>query len=184
MSGPLVAFLVSFTLYAVGLSLTVNASSNMLSLFPAVPAVLFKSSCLIGTLTSVVAPKIMLMPLAQPVPIHPLCCIAEVGLYISALNSLPLGRTDGGRMSTSIFGPKSASLLTFVSLALLSIICLTGKSIVLLFWGLFVTLFQRAPEIPTRDSVTDLDSQRIILYLGILVFSVLTLIPFPGGSAL
>ena len=183
-SGPLIGFLLSFILYSVGLSSTVSASSETLATFPVVPAVIFKSSFLVGSLTSMLAPKIMLLPLAQPVPIHPFCCIAEVGLYVSALNLLPIGRTDGGRISTSIFGPKSGGLLSLASLALMSIIALTGNSVVILFWGLFVVLFQRAPEIPARDSVSDLDGRRFILYLGILLSSLLTLIPFPGSSAL
>ena len=183
-SGPIVTFVASSILYAFGLSLTVNAPLDILNLYPAVPAALFKTSFFTGILTSILAPKIMLLPLAQPVPLHPICCIAEVGLYTSALNLLPLGRTDGGRLSTSVFGPKSAGALSLISLALIAVICLTGKSVILIFWGLFVTILQRAPEIPTRDSASDLGEGRMTIYLGMLLMSIMTLVPFPGGSAL
>lgn len=183
-AGPCVTFIISIALYTFGLVQTVGATSEALATFPVLPAILFKSSFLIGTLSTTIAPKIMMLPPAQPVPIHPLCCIAQIGLYTSALNLLPLGRTDGGRLSTSVFGPKSAALLSNVVFALMCVICLTKKSVLLIFWGLLSLIWQRSPEIPTRDSVTDVNDSRILLYVAVIVVSILTLVPFPGGSAI
>lgn len=184
LAGPATTFFISLIAYMYGLFLTVNASVDSIPFFPVWPATIFKSSFLIGSMTSILASKIMLLPTGAPVPIHPLCTIAEVGLVSSALNMLPIGRTDGGRASTSVFGDKSAQALSLATFFLMAIVCLTKRSVLLIFWGLFTLLFQRTPEIPSRDTVTEVNNGRFILYCVMLVLSILTLVPFPGGLAM
>jgi mannose/fructose/N-acetylgalactosamine-specific phosphotransferase system component IIC len=52
---------------------------------------MMKSSFLIGSIVSVVAPKMMLVPLSQPVPIHPFFLVGFAGLLMTAVNLLPIG---------------------------------------------------------------------------------------------
>jgi len=183
-AGPATTFLISVIAYMCGLSLTVNASVDSIPFFPVWPAAIFKSSFLTGCMASLLASKIMLLPAATPVPIHPLCTIAEVGLVSSALNLLPIGRTDGGRVSTSVFGDKSAQALSLATFFFMAVVCLTKRSVLLIFWGLFTLLFQRTPEVPTRDNVTEVHDGRFTFYCVMLVLSILTLVPFPGGLAM
>eukprot|EP00986_Skeletonema_menzelii_P015734 scaffold12555_cov256-Skeletonema_menzelii.AAC.1 len=67
-SGPGVAMLASLAMIVLGLRLTMTAQS--FTYFPVVPAALLKSSFLIGSIASIVFPKVMLAPLAQPLPVH------------------------------------------------------------------------------------------------------------------
>jgi len=89
--GPIVSMLVSIILIVGGLSMTITSVGGSLSTLPVVPASMMKSSLLIGSICSVVAPKIMLLPLSRPVPIHPLFLVGLAGLLATSLNLLPIG---------------------------------------------------------------------------------------------
>ena len=91
LSGPFISMLLSLILIIYGLSLTISSQTLALASFPVVPASMMKSSFLIGTLVSVVAPQMMLLPLSQTIPIHPLFLVGFTGLIMSAVNLLPIG---------------------------------------------------------------------------------------------
>ena len=93
LSGPLAGMLASVASIVGGSLATIHASADALSRFPVTPAVLFKSSYLTGALISFFAPKVMLLPLSQPVPMHPLFFIGFTGLLSNALNMLPVSQT-------------------------------------------------------------------------------------------
>jgi len=90
-SGPIVSMLVSIMLIVSGLGMTITSVGGSLSTLPVVPASMMKSSLLIGSVCSVVAPKIMLLPFSQPVPIHPFFLVGFAGLLMTSLNLLPIG---------------------------------------------------------------------------------------------
>jgi hypothetical protein len=92
LSGPFAGMLASVASIVGGLLATVHASADALSRFPVTPAVLFKSSYLTGALMSFFVPKVMLLPLSQPVPMHPLFFIGFAGLLSNALNMLPVSQ--------------------------------------------------------------------------------------------
>lgn len=179
MSGPGVSLLVSFILIVSGLSITINAPS--LESYPVVPAGIMKSGFLIGSIVSVVAPKMMLVPLSQPIPIHPMFLVGLSGLVTSAVNLLPIGRLDGGRASTAAWGRRLASLFSFLSLLALAFYSFSGVSGIIMFWGALVVLTQRLPEIPAVDEVTRVGDFRVNSYIFLLALALLTLMPFPGG---
>jgi hypothetical protein len=79
---------------------------------PVVPVSMLKSSLLTGKILSFIAPKALMLPLSQPIPIHPLFMIGFSGLISSALNLLPIFRLDGGR-GNHIGGLASAGTLLF-----------------------------------------------------------------------
>ena len=86
-SGPLSALTLSLFYIIYGLITTLETSAANISTLPIVPAALFKSSFLVGTIVSVVAPKLMTLPLSQPVPIHPSFLIGLSGIFVSALKN-------------------------------------------------------------------------------------------------
>jgi membrane-associated protease RseP (regulator of RpoE activity) len=102
--------LVSVFMIIAGLNLTVAATS--FATFPLVPAAVLKSSFLIGSIATLVAPQSMLVPLSQPIPVHPLFMIGLAGLIMSAVNMLPIGRLDGGMY---LLGRKILSLKRVLS---------------------------------------------------------------------
>lgn len=110
MSGPGLAMLVSVFMIIAGLNLTVAATS--FATFPLVPAAVLKSSFLIGSIATLIAPQSMLVPLSQPIPVHPLFMIGLAGLIMSAVNMLPIGRLDGGMY---LLGRKILSLKRVLS---------------------------------------------------------------------
>ena len=97
LSGPVAGMGLSILLLIGGVFATVYASSGALSNFPVVPAAILKSSFFVGSLLTMLVPKTMLLPLSQPIPIHPSFMVGFAGLISNALNMLPIGRLDGGR---------------------------------------------------------------------------------------
>jgi len=183
-AAPLITAAVSIAMIVLGMSLTINSSAEVIPTLAMIPVAVLKSSFLVGSIVSAIAPKIMTLPLSQPIPIHPLVLIGLAGLLSSAINLLPLGRLDGGRASSAIFGRRSAYLLSLLTLTFLAVLALTGSSTVSIFWGLIVTLFQRDAEIPVRDGVSGVDEGRFGVYVGSLVLVGLVLAPFPGGAGM
>jgi membrane-associated protease RseP (regulator of RpoE activity) len=118
----------SLLLMISGVISTVHSSATALAQFPVVPIVLLKSSFLVGSLLSALAPKIMLLPNPQPVPVHPLVLIGFTGLLANALNMLPVGHLDGGRAYGTIFGSRSAEVATVCTLFLLTLLTFSGSS--------------------------------------------------------
>jgi hypothetical protein len=89
-----------------------------------------------------------------PVPLHPFAIAGFVGLVINALDSIPIGSTDGGRLSQSLLG--RTGHLVFSSLIF------TGLFIYTFFSGhrdLFVTYLilnsfaEKDTEVPCRNEV-------------------------------
>eukprot|EP00970_Alexandrium_tamarense_P016983 scaffold7921_cov188-Alexandrium_tamarense.AAC.12 len=79
------------------------------------------------------------------------------------------------------WGRRQSSLISFLSLLLLAVCSFSGVSGVVIFWGAIVVMTQRMPDIPTVDEVTGVGNLRANGYLGLLLLSLLTLAPFPGG---
>jgi len=179
-SGPGLTMLASLAMIVLGLRLTMTAQS--FTYFPVVPAAVMKSSFLIGSIASIVFPKVMLAPLAQPIPVHGLFLVGLAGLVSSSVNLLPIGRLDGGRASMAAYGRRSASLISLLSLLVLAFYSFSGVSGVIIFWGALVVLTQqRLAEIPARNEVTGINGIRVSIYNTLLILSLLTLAPFPGG---
>ena len=178
-SGPLITTLVSFLLIVSGLDLTVTASAQELESFPVISAALVKSSYLVGVIASFIAPKLMLLPNAQPIPVHPLFLVGWSGLVSQALNLLPIGRLDGGRAAMAVLGRKLSASVSFFSILLLAIISFVGSSSLIVFWTAIVATFQRLADQATVDDVSPVDATRRTVYMILLSAAVLTLWPFP-----
>lgn len=184
LSGPLAGLAASIGLMVGGIFATIYASSTALARFPAVPVALLKASYFVGSLLSLLAPKIMLLPASQPIPVHPLFVIGFAGLITNALNLLPLGRLDGGRAYSAVFGSRNAVFATFCTMMLIALLSVTGTSSLAVIWGLMVFSVQRHPEIPVRNDVSEVDDVRVTIYLLSLTLAILTLAPFPGGQGM
>ena len=180
LGGPGTAMLISIILMISGLTLTI--SSQALANLPIIPAGMLKSSFLVGSIVSVVAPKLMLVPLSQSIPIHPFFLVGLSGIVMSALNMLPIGRLDGGRAFMAVFDRRLAAVVSFTSLCALVFYSFSSNSGVAIFFGLLVVLTQqRFADIPCVDEVTEVGQLRLNSYIVVAALALLTLIPFPGG---
>jgi membrane-associated protease RseP (regulator of RpoE activity) len=167
-----------------GILLTVRASQFEISHFPVMSVANMKSSFLLGSILSWLAPKTMMLPLAQPVPMHPCFVVGASGLVSSALNLLPIFRLDGGRACFAALGQRQGAVISVFTLLLIVSMVLSGSSSVFLTWTFLVALLQRRPEIPPRDDVTEVNAARMTLWLFSFLLSVSILAPFPGFGLL
>ena len=182
LSGPVATALLSLCMIIGGLYLTVTANSCALTRMPAIPAsIVCKRSFLISLIAMKMCPKLLMQPLSQPVPIHPLFLAGMSGLTFSAISLLPIGRLDGGRAMLAAFGRRNAALNSFLTLLILLISAANGSATVSMFSALLILLYHRKAEILCSDEVTGVGSPRLWLLTVLLSLSGLTLAPFPGG---
>ena len=146
-----------------------------------VPANLFQSSLLLGGLSNLV-----LHPAGAEVFVHPAFVAGWCGLTTTALNTLPIGALDGGRITMAAFGKRRLTPLgfgTYLGLAL----GLLGGALSLTF-GIYALIVQRSPERQPLDAVTPTDNYRRKAALGALATCILTLLPLsfsvPPGTTL
>jgi membrane-associated protease RseP (regulator of RpoE activity) len=123
------------------------------------------------------------LPEGHDLVLHPIAYAGWVGLFVTALNLLPVGQLDGGHITYALFGRKSKIIfgLTMMLWMGISIFFYVGWTLMILLVLLFG--FRHPPPL---DDVTPLDLKRKIL--GSVVFSLFILsftpIPFtqaPGG---
>lgn len=88
------------------------------------------------------------------VSVHPSVAIGVAGLLMNAYNFMPIGRLDGGRVSASIFGRKTASQLSGATVAGLFFSFFNNQPASLFLWSLIVLFLQRGQDIPPEDDCT------------------------------
>jgi membrane-associated protease RseP (regulator of RpoE activity) len=180
-SGPVSAILISLLMMWFGVHTTSRASEIALSTFPFVPVGLFKSSLLTSLLLSATVPKVMMLPLAQPIPIHPLFIAGFAGLISSSLNMLPVFRLDGGRLISTLFGTRFAGVASASVLLFMLSLTISGTSAIGVTWGLLIVFLQRRTEVPVRDDVTPVDDFRCGAWIVAMAVAIAALAPCPGG---
>lgn len=115
------------------------------------------------------------------VPVDPLAFAGLLGIVVTSLNLLPIGRLEGGRIAQALFGRSTAALLSFGTSLLLGAGAISG-SVLCLAWGLFATFIRGGEEIPAQDEITPLGSERYAWGFVLAVVCLLTLFPNGGGT--
>jgi membrane-associated protease RseP (regulator of RpoE activity) len=107
-----------------------------------------------------------------------------LGLVITALNLLPAGQLDGGRIVQAIYGRKIARRTTVATLVILGIISLVNPSNPIpLYWTILVAFLQRELERPSLNELTEPDDTRAGWGLLLLFLMLATLIPLSPSLA-
>lgn len=171
-AGPAAGGLVSFGMLLVGLLLSHKGSLFQL------PSQFFQGSILVGTLARVVLGDSLQEPL---VDVNPLMVLGWLGLVITALNLLPAGQLDGGRIVQAIYGRKTAARTTIGSLILLGLASLVNG--LALYWAVLILFLQRDLERPCSNELTEPDDARAALGLLALFLMVVTLLPLTPSLA-
>jgi membrane-associated protease RseP (regulator of RpoE activity) len=171
-AGPLAGGLLSFTILILGLSL-----SHQGSVFQ-IPSEFFQGSILVGTLARVVLGTTLQQSL---VDVHPLVIVGWIGLVITAINLMPAGQLDGGRIVQSIYGRKTAGRATVATLVLLGLVSLTNP--LALYWAVLILFLQRELERPALEDLSEPDDARAALGLLVLFLMAATLLPLTPGLA-
>lgn len=193
-AGPLAGALASASLLLLGLAQSHGALDQIsaaeaiadaqaiadatASLVP-VPTDLFQGSFLLGGLTRAVLGEQAMR--AGQVFVSPLAIAGWCGLLTTALNVLPCGSLDGGRMIQATFGRKTLALTSFFTYVGLGL-GLLGSSLALPF-GLYVILCQRTAEKYIQDNVTPAGGPASAITLAAVAAAILILLPVPPELA-
>jgi membrane-associated protease RseP (regulator of RpoE activity) len=172
LAGPAAGGILSLVMLIVGLLL-----SHPGSLFQ-LPNQFFQGSILVGTLARVVLGSALQ---ASVVSVHPLVVIGWLGLVITALNLMPAGQLDGGRIVQAIYGRKTAGRATVATLILLGLIALGNP--LGIYWAVVIFFLQRDLERPSLNEITEPDDARAALGLLALFLMISTLLPLTPGVA-
>ena len=172
LAGPAAGGLLSLAMLFIGLVL-----SHPGSLFQ-IPTEFFKGSVLVGILAKTVLGSALHESI---VDVHPLTIIGWLGLVITAINLMPAGQLDGGRILQAIYGRKIAgrsTLATFVVLAIASLV-----NSLALYWAVVILILQRNLERPSLNELTEPDDTRAALGLLALFLMITTLFPLTPAIA-
>ncbi len=115
------------------------------------------------------------VPQSYQVVLHPLAYAGWVGLFVTALNLLPIGQLDGGHVYYSMFG-KRGKTGTYIFLAGLGVATINYPG-----WGLLfiILLFLGRRHPAPIDDYTPLDKNRRLLAYVVFVIFILCFIPEP-----
>lgn len=181
--GPISGLFISFLALIVGLQLTSQVEPDTAKLLPSLSVGYLAQSTLAGTIVDLVlggGDGILLnQDVATQVPLHPVAIGGFIGLIIHALDLVPLGSTDGGRMSQAVLGRiwhLTFSSLVFLSLFIASFTSASDSGILLGFL-LIYSFTQRDSEIPCRNEIDKVELPRAVAALVAWLLAALILVP-------
>ncbi|MBE9113045.1 site-2 protease family protein [Nodosilinea sp. LEGE 07298] len=172
LAGPAAGGLVSLAMLLGGLMLSHPGSAFQ------IPSGFFQGSILIGALARVVLGSALQAPL---VDIHPLTIMGWLGLVITALNLMPAGQLDGGRMVQAIYGRKTLNRTTLFTLVVLVLVSLANP--LALYWAGVILILQRTPERPCLNDISEPNDARAALSLLALFLALTVLLPLTPSLA-
>ena len=174
-AGPVAGGLVSLLMLIIGLILSHDGSTFQ------VPTQFFQGSILVGTVARIFLGASLK---ATIVDVHPLTIVGWLGLVVTALNLMPAGQLDGGRVVQAIYGRKTARRATIATLVVLGIVALANPANpIVLYWAIVILFLQRSLERPSLNEITEPDDTRAIVGLVALFLMVATLIPWTPALA-
>jgi len=174
-AGPAVGGVISLIMLIAGLILSAPSS-----LFQ-VPSQFFQGSILVGSLAKVVLGDELQKAI---VGVHPLVLLGWLGLVITALNLLPAGQLDGGRIVQAIYGRKTARRASIATLIILGFVAIINPANPIpLYWAILILFLQRELERPSLNELTEPDDTRAAWGLLALFLMLATLIPLSPGLA-
>src|SRR5216684_418343 len=118
------------------------------------------------------------LPPGHVVFVHPVALAGWVGLFVTALNLIPVGQLDGGRIAYALFGARhrQISIATFVALLALGAVTGAGNWFVWAFLLLFVMGFHHQPPL---DDLSPLSPGRYAVGFLCLLLLFLLIPPVP-----
>ncbi len=171
-AGPAAGGLVSLGMLLLGLVLSHPGSAFQ------VPSSFFQGSILVGSLARVVLGSALQESL---VDVHPLTIMGWLGLVLTALNLMPAGQLDGGRVVQAIYGRKTAGRTTVFTLVVLALVSLVNP--LALYWAVLILFLQRNLERPCLNDISEPNDARAALGLLALFLTLTVLLPLTPSLA-
>lgn len=169
-AGPAAGFTLGFILLLLGFILPPNDGLGIV-----VDSSVFHESLLVGGIAKLLLGDVLKE--GTPMSVNPLVVWSWAGLLINAINSIPAGELDGGRISFAIWGRKASSRLTSLSIALLGLSSLLND--VAFYWAVLIFFLQRGPIAPLSEEITDPDDKYKTLGVVVLLVGLLVCLPYP-----
>jgi len=181
-AGPTFGILSSLFFLNLGLSLTLTADASTYTFFPSLSLEFLHISNLgFSIVQSYLGDSSLLSDANGNVPLHPFAIAGFASLFVNSLNLLPLGNTDGGRISQAIFGRNGHTViqgLIYITILGTIFFTLDNNSInsnIYLGYTIFCLLGQNDFEIPCRNEVDGVDFGRVLMAIATWVFVGLTI---------
>jgi membrane-associated protease RseP (regulator of RpoE activity) len=191
-AGPIIGFIVSIiilisgflTLPSINYIYTIHPEYQQLSTIP-VNGLHFGNSLLFWFFRQIFSNEVFIPPMNE-IYHYPMLCVGWFGLFVTALNLMPIGQLDGGHISYALFGKKKHGLIArlffygLIAMGLSSIIpALTNQiyaaSIGWLLWSLILYFIVKLDH-PETIVIEELSIKRKILgWVSFIIF----IISFP-----
>jgi len=182
--GPFLGLTTAIVFLAYGLQVTATATPEMLQTFPTLSVADIRCSTLGGSIVDFILGgsngAVTNLGLDNVVRLHPFAVAGFASLLIQALELLPLGASDGGRMSLALFGRTGNVLIGgSVWFALFFGTLFLGAASKDLLLGIWVVsnFAQNDMEIPSREEVTDVDVYRSLAGFSLWFVAILAVVP-------
>jgi membrane-associated protease RseP (regulator of RpoE activity) len=167
-AGPLSGFILSVPCAFVGVAL-----SRAVKIDPSIYPMTLGEPLLLKFFERIIVGQ---LPAGYDLLIHPLGFAGWVGLFVTALNLLPIGQLDGGHIIYSAFGKKSRYVhhILILTLLLFAVFYNAGWLILIVLLMVFGT---GHPD--PVDSESPLDGKRKLLAFLMLIVFVISFVPAP-----
>ncbi|XP_072079714.1 probable zinc metalloprotease EGY2, chloroplastic isoform X3 [Arachis hypogaea] len=169
-AGPIAGFSLGFLLLLLGFVLPPSDGLGVV-----VDASVFHESFLAGGIAKLLLGEVLKD--GTPISVNPLVIWAWAGLLINAINSIPAGELDGGRISFAIWGRKASVRLTGFSIVLLGLSSLIDD--VAFYWVVLIFFLQRGPISPLSEEISDPDQKYVAFGITVLLLGLLVCLPYP-----
>lgn len=174
-AGPVAGFCTSFVILLLGFATSNDASSFQ------IPTNFFQGSIFVGILAKLFFNSALQN---ETLGINPLMILGWLGLVINALNLLPAGQLDGGRIIQAIYGRKTCRRATIGTLIILGVVSILNPINSLPFyWAIVILFLQRELERPSLNEITEPNDKRAAWGLILIFLSLITLIPITPSLA-
>ncbi|XP_028803749.1 probable zinc metalloprotease EGY2, chloroplastic [Neltuma alba] len=169
-AGPIAGFTLGLVLLLLGFFLPPSDGIGVV-----VDASVFHESFLAGGIAKLLLGNVLKE--GTPISVNPLVIWAWAGLLINAINSIPAGELDGGRIAFALWGRKASSRFTAASIVLLGLSSLLND--VAFYWVVLIFFLQRGPVAPLSEEITDPDDKYVALGVTVLLLGLLVCLPYP-----
>jgi membrane-associated protease RseP (regulator of RpoE activity) len=179
--GPFCGLFTSLVFLVTGIQSTLLADADAAQYFPHLPVNVLQMSTLGGSIVDFFYGgngMITMQSAASTVPLHPLAIAGFCGIVINSLEMLPLGSSDGGRLSQALFGRSTHAIVggaTWFSL-LVSSFLLDQQEVLIGAWVVF-NLVQNDMELPCRDEVDKVNIPRSLAAFFLWFVAILAITP-------
>mmetsp|Transcript_32013 Transcript_32013/g.80858 ORF Transcript_32013/g.80858 Transcript_32013/m.80858 type:complete len:477 (+) Transcript_32013:188-1618(+) len=171
LAGPAAGTAASLAMLLVGFGLSIAGKGNV-----TVDSTAFNDSFLVGCLGHLFLP----LDSTEQVQLSPLVIAGWAGLVINALNCIPIGDLDGGRIAFGIWGRRAAGALQVLTTLVLGLGGIIDT--LALYWVLFALFIQRGPIVPQEEELSEPEGAAVQVGVVFLALSLMILLPYPGAG--